>query len=499
VPLRSIFHAYVRHWLSDMSAERGRAIDLYSVPAEVLDRLVAQGVTHIYLTGVWSVGPQAKQQARQHVGLRAEYDAALPGFGEDDIVGSPFAVASYHVAEEHGGDAGLAALRRRLAERNMGLLLDFIPNHVGLDHPWALQRPELLMPASSHADTSTFVVVDTAVGLQRLAHGRDPHFAPWTDTLQIDHRRASTRAALIDVLQRIAARCDGVRCDMAMLVLSRIFEQTWGHAALIPDHDRAHGEFWSDAIAAIRSSLPSFLFVAEAYWGTEDELVALGFDATYDKELYDRLIHGDAAGAVARVRSNIDHGRRVHFLENHDEKRVALTLPNVAQHQAAMAALRWMPGAWMRHHGQATGARRFARIQLRRRHAEATDDHVAAMYRRLDEAMAQCDVITPLEPVEVLAAWEGNHSHACLLAWHRPPTPERPALLALVNLAGHPVQGYLRCQDSERLMLSDWLLNDDLGHEQWQRRGTDLVTRGMYVDVAAYAVQLFRFTPQPMS
>ena len=34
----------------------------------------------------------------------------------------------------------------------------------------------------------------------------------------------------IGELQRIAAQCDGVRCDMAMLVLPDVFQSTGGHS-----------------------------------------------------------------------------------------------------------------------------------------------------------------------------------------------------------------------------------------------------------------------------
>ena len=81
-------------------------------------------------------------------------------------------------------------------------------------------------------------------------------------------------------LERIATMCDGVRCDMAMLILPDVFERTWG---------RRPEPFWPRTIERVRKAAPSFLFMAEVYWDLEWELQQQGFNYTYDKRLYDRL------------------------------------------------------------------------------------------------------------------------------------------------------------------------------------------------------------------
>jgi NAD+ kinase len=69
--------------------------------------------------------------------------------------------------------------------------------------------------------------VETAAGRRFLAHGKDPYFPGWTDTVQLDYRRPETREAMAGLLEGIAAKCDGVRCDMAMLVLEEVLHRTW--------------------------------------------------------------------------------------------------------------------------------------------------------------------------------------------------------------------------------------------------------------------------------
>src|SRR5262249_7508553 len=152
-----------------------------------------------------------------------------------------------------------------------------------------------------------------------LAHGRDPYFAGWTDTLQLDYSNPATVTAMTTELLRVADRCDGVRCDMAMLLLPDVFERTWGRPAQ---------PFWTDAIAAVRAAHPGFRFLAEVYWDLEWTMQQLGFDDAYDKRLYDRLVAGRAAPVRDHLRAGLDYQSRLaRFLENHDEPRAAATFP----------------------------------------------------------------------------------------------------------------------------------------------------------------------------
>jgi hypothetical protein len=89
-----------------------------------------------------------------------------------------------------------------------------------------------------------------------LAHGHDPYFPGWPDTLQLNYGNPATQEAMIDELLKIAVRCDGVRCDMAMLVLPDVFERNWGISTQ---------PFWPRAIQRVRERVPDFCFMAEVY------------------------------------------------------------------------------------------------------------------------------------------------------------------------------------------------------------------------------------------
>ena len=188
--------------------------------------------------------------------------------------------------------------------------------------------------------------LDTASGRRILAYGRDPYFAGWSDTLQLNYGNPALQEALLGELQRIAGQCDGVRCDMAMLVLPEIFKKTWGITS---------SPFWPRATSAIRTEVPGFIFLAEVYWDLEWTLLQQGFDFTYDKRLYDRLLSGQACPVREHLQAGLDYqDHMARFLENHDEPRAAATFaPDI--HQAAAVITFFTPGLRFIHQGQREG------------------------------------------------------------------------------------------------------------------------------------------------
>ncbi len=133
-----------------------------------------------------------------------------------------------------------------------------------------------------------------------LANGRDPYFPAWPDVVQLNAFSPDLRGAVIETLGSIAAQCDGVRCDMAMLMMNDVFERTWGERA----GPRPDADYWPTVIPAVRVAHPGFVFMAEAYWDLEWALQQQGFDYCYDKRLYDRLVHEGAEAVHGHL-----HGR----------------------------------------------------------------------------------------------------------------------------------------------------------------------------------------------
>ena len=127
-------------WLEGLSAGAGQRVELGCVPESRWDDIAELGFDAVWLMGVWTRSPAGVAVAMSNPTLRADFARALPDYGPEDVVGSPYCVRDYVVDPHLGGPAGLVAARDELARRGLGLILDFVPNHVAPDHPWT-RRP----------------------------------------------------------------------------------------------------------------------------------------------------------------------------------------------------------------------------------------------------------------------------------------------------------------------------------------------------------------------
>ena len=214
-------------WLDSLSRAAGRPVTLADVAAADWDAAVPDGAGAVWLMGVWERSPAGLAIANGNAGLVASFRDALPDLRPADVIGSPYCVRRYAADERFGGPAGLARARAALAARGARLLLDYVPNHVAPDHPWVASHPEFFVRGDEHvlaADPEAWMMA----GGQVLAHGRDPYFPPWPDVVQLNAFSPELRAATAETLSGIADQCDGIRCDMAMLMTNPVFARTWG-------------------------------------------------------------------------------------------------------------------------------------------------------------------------------------------------------------------------------------------------------------------------------
>jgi len=482
----SLYEINTRVWLCRLSQEAGRPVTLADVDDATLDDLARRGFDWIWLLSVWQTGAASRAVSRSNPAWRAEFRLALPGLTEEDICGSGFAISAYEVDEALGGKAALAAFRARLAARGLRLMLDFVPNHTALDHPWAKARPDFYVQGSEQALAAApenYCRVETGQGARILANGRDPNFPGWPDTLQLDYANPALQTAKMAELAAIAEQCDGLRCDMAMLLLPEIFQRTWG---LTP------APFWPAAIAAVRRAHPGFTFLAEAYWDLEWDLQQQGFDYCYDKRLYDRLRHSDAGALRAHLAGGLDcQDRLARFLENHDEPRAAASFP-WPRHRAAAIVTYFAPGLRFFHQGQLAGARVRVPVHLRRGPVEAPDPDVAAFYDRLLAVLKEQDAfrdgawsLIPPQP-----AWAGNATWQDFVsyAWR---TGDGGGRVVVVNYSDHQAQCRLRLPSSG-LAGRQFRLTDMMGREVYVRDGNGLIEPGLYIDLGAWCCNVFR-------
>jgi len=487
----ALYQINTRVWLHDLGQRLGRPATLDDVADASLDQVATDGFDWVWLLGIWQTGEAGRQVSLSQADWHREYRELLPDYGPEDVCGSPFAVREYIVHRDFGGPDALARLRQRLAARGVRLMLDFVPNHTAPDHPWAQAHPEYYVHGSEE-DLAREPGNYVRVGPRVLAHGKDPYFPGWPDTLQVHYRHQGLRRAMREVLERIAGQCDGVRCDMSMLVLPDVIARTWGARSHPTDGSLPVDDpFWPEAIGQTRAAHPGFVFMAEAYWDLEWTLQQQGFDYTYDKRLYDRLHARNARAVREHLLADPDFQRKsVRFLENHDEPRAAAAFPPRVHRAAAVLAF-LVPGLRFLHEGQRSGRRLRASNHLRRRTPEPIDVELRDFYNSLLGCVRRPEVrngvwqLLTSEP-----AWPANPTweHFIAYAWEG---EGGRRLLVTVNYGATQGQCYVRLPFAD-LPGRTWQLRDLLNPRlTYEREGGDLVGRGLYLDLAPWGHHVF--------
>lgn len=489
-PLRRRQHPHLlqiatRPWLARLRRETGRALTLAEIPDRELDRVASLGMDCVWLTGMWTTGPRARRLALTYPDLLATYERQLPDWEPADVGGSMFSISAYEPPAGTGGRDALQHLRRRLNERGLALMLDFVPNHMGIDHPWLDERPELLIQGTARdlaREPDSWFVHTTPAGEDRIfAHGRDPHFAGWSDTVQIELRTTAGRAAMVDLFCDLASLADGLRCDVAMLVLQDVFEETWGAGGA-----KAAGDLWAEAIPAARRVNPDLALLAEVYWGREDQLLSAGFDWAYDKDLRDHVIDGQPKDVRDHVNRPYEHHvGRARFLENHDEAR-AWTALGAGRLTAAATLIHTLPGLRFFQDGEAEGYELRTPPQLARAAGERGHDEARELYSKLFEALADEAFhagrwsALQFESEELADGLIGS-------AWVHAST----LWIAVGNLGAQDGRGHLVWPGPTRESGSVVLV-DVLTGEEFKRDWKSLAQHGLYTEVPAGGAHLFR-------
>ncbi len=473
--------------MTELSHNLGRRATLDDIPDQALDQFKDLGFDWIWFLSVWQTGKAGQLVSRQHSGWRKEFQDTLPDLKKEDIEGSGFAITRYAVSEKLGGDKALSRLRERLTQRGLKLMLDFVPNHTAIDHDWVTNHPEFYIRATElelEREPMNYTRVVNQRGNMIFAYGRDPYFSGWPDTLQLNYSNPDLQGAMISELMRIATQCDGLRCDMAMLVLPEVFERTWG------THCPA---FWPEAIRRIRTVNQEFCMMAEVYWDLEWTMLQQGFDYTYDKRLYDRLKEGHAKAVREHFFAGTDYqDHMARFLENHDEPRAAFDFPP-DMHEAAAILTYLSPGLRFFHEGQLEGRQKRISPHLVRAPEERADERLQIFYNKLLD-MLHWHVFKNgyWTLADCIPAWEDNHSNGNYIsfAWQG---DQGEKILIAVNYSPDYSQCFVKLPFRD-LAGNSFSLHDLRTGNIFGRDGDELNEKGLYLDEPGWKVFVFLFT-----
>jgi glycosidase len=470
--------------MTELSHTLGRKATLDDFPDTELKRLASFNVDWVWMLSVWQTGKKGQMISRQNPEWIREFHDTLPDLVTADIAGSGFAITRYEVSEDLGGEAALSRLRKRFAHLGMKLMLDFVPNHTGLDHWWVKDHADFYVGASDQdieREPANYTRIHLESGELVVAHGRDPFFPGWPDTLQLNYGNPALQEAMIGELKGIAKLCDGIRCDMAMLVLPDVFERTWGIKCQ---------PFWPEATRQIREINSSFCFMAEVYWDLEWTMLQQGFDYAYDKRLYDRLKEGHARPVREHFFAGLDYQcKMARFLENHDEPRVAADFA-AGMHEAAAIITFLSPGLRFIHQGQFKGRKKRISPHLVRAPEEPINAALNKFYNKL-LTILQRPVFRngAWQLLNCTSAWEGNGSNDCFIAfaWEGDGNEK---IVVVVNYSPNRNQCYINLPFLD-LDKDSWLLNDLISGISYDRDGDALHDNGLYMDEPSWKTYIF--------
>ncbi|MFH1283733.1 MAG: alpha-amylase family glycosyl hydrolase [bacterium] len=367
-PIKLIYEINTRAHLAK-KRKNGKVVysSYSSISLAELKEIKSLGFDTIWLMGVWEIGAKVKSISKNY---------------GDDYEGSPYAIYEYALNKDLGGFKHFMKVVRNARKVGLRIIVDFVPNHMSLDTPWLNSNPEyfvhfplpeediersewdLLHKYPGFYPTYTDGYPEHGKRVRKrimVAYGRDPNFFPWIDTAQLDYTNPNLRIKMINVLKNLARIVDGVRCDTVMLVLRDQIKNQWNSSIPWEYFNRLFPEeFWLEAFREVKEVNKNFMFIAETYWDKEYYLQTLGFDYTYNKNLYDiisRVAHG---GNCNELQSFIKYcecdflHKSLYFLENHDEER-AFNVFGIEAQRAASMLINSLPGASLYHNGQLEG------------------------------------------------------------------------------------------------------------------------------------------------
>ena len=371
-----LYEISTRPWLYELSRKYEKPISkLKDIPLEEFDNLKENGIDIIWMMGVWKLGEYGLEFDK-----KLNYSKVFPSWTKEDVIGSPYAIVEYTCNPEIGTNEDLIWLRKQINSRDMKLMLDFVPNHSAIDAPEAKANPKLYIRAPKGVKNPNRY---TGSG---FAFGSYPNHAPWKDVIQWNYWEEETRKLMKKNLMTVLSYADGVRCDVAGLILNDVIERGWRKELNYWGYKRPNNEFWEYAFTEVKLKYPNAILLAEAYDKKEIEaLYKLGFNYCYNKDLLNKLMDSSSSELKNYLKNKTekDWGHLATFVENHDEDRIVYNMGNIDKAKTAGALAATLGGMIFINHGQWSGYRNKLEVHLRKGENELENYEIKTFYEKL--------------------------------------------------------------------------------------------------------------------
>jgi glycosidase len=274
-------------------------------------------------------GVTARLDSIKALGVNVLYLMPIFPVGSVKSVNSPYCVKDYQaVNPEFGNLDDLRALVDGAHNRNMSVMLDWVPNHTAWDNPWI----------SSHKDW----YLQDAAGNIVIPPGTN-----YSDVAQLNFTNTAMRKEMIKSMKYwvYTANVDGFRCDYA---------------------DGVPFDFWKEAVTALRSvTTHKLLLLAE---GSRGDHFTAGFDYIFGFNFYGQMRGIYSSNQAVTRLDNVntteysaaaDGQHVVRYLTNHDVNGSDGTPLDLFGGQkgsmAAFVVVAYMKGVPMIYNGQEVG------------------------------------------------------------------------------------------------------------------------------------------------
>lgn len=482
----ALYEINTRVWIKRF----GEGKKLSEIPDEYFKNLADKGINIIWMMGIWKTTPGLIERCCFSPELLSAYNKSLGNWKKDDIIGSPYSIDNYEINPELGSPGDLKILREQLNKFGIKLFLDFIPNHFSAASKLIESNPDLFLPGDEELlnyDPITFF--RAAPGKKEIfAHGRDPFFPAWSDTVQLNYYNPRTHDFMTGMLLNISNICDGVRCDMSILQLNNVFTNTWSGVLNKLDFKKPGTEFWKEAISKVKDNNPGFTFIAEAYWDLEWDLQQLGFDYTYDKRLLERLVSDDFHGVGTHLDADVSYQEKsVRFIENHDELR-AVKAFGKQKSLAAAVIMSTVPGMKFYFDGQFEGRKIKLPLQLGREPEEKECREVKDFYNKILE-LTKKEVFRSgnFKKLDALSAGDGNYTYEYFFCFQW--LSQKEQWLIITNFSERTSQCRLIFEIEQGP--DEINLTDHLTGITYTRTAEEIKSHGLFVELKGYRSHIF--------